>query len=48
MARYSLFLLKVPLNTNKPNQTYYTWHAAVEIAAGLLSYSKTSNGHEYN
>jgi len=24
MARYSLFMLKVPLNSNKPNQTSIT------------------------
>jgi len=24
VARYSLFVLKVPLNTNKPNQTIFT------------------------
>ena len=35
MAQYSLFVLKVPLNTNKPNQSFYPLMAGQLIFIGI-------------
>jgi len=39
MAQYSLFVLKVPLNTNKPNQSFYP------LMGGQLIFSWHRHGH---
>ena len=36
MARYSLFVLKVPLNNNKPNQTLFGWTVWLMCIAALI------------